>query len=73
MEFAALCKLLAIPEHFVYCESLGRLSVPFSFFMLLTSSDIFLVVNSSVNFVVYCCVGKEFRHEVWRMFTRGRC
>lgn len=58
--------------HFEYCDSMQRLSVPFFFVMLLTTSDIFLVFNSSVNFVVYCCVGEEFRHEVWRLFLPRR-
>ena len=55
-------------EHFVFCEENGRYSVPVSVFLLLAISDLFLVFNSSVNFVIYCVVVKEFRQQVWRAF-----
>ncbi|TRY77431.1 hypothetical protein TCAL_07428 [Tigriopus californicus] len=55
-------------EHYNYCEQQGRYSVPVSFFMLLTTNDIFLVFNSSVNFVIYCFVVKEFRDCVKEFF-----
>jgi hypothetical protein len=59
-------------EHFTYCARIGRYSVPVSFFLLLTANDFFLVFNSSVNFVIYCCVGKEFRYRVIRLFLRRK-
>lgn len=55
-------------EHYNFCEQRGRYSVPVSFFMLLTTNDIFLVFNSSVNFVIYCFVVKEFRDCVKELF-----
>lgn len=58
-------------EHFEHCsEHYGRYGVPVTFLVLLSTSDIFLVFNSSINFVIYCCVGKEFRHSALKLFTR---
>ncbi len=59
-------------RNFDYCVNLGRYSVPVSHFLLLAVSDIFLVFNSSVNFVIYCCVGREFRYRVIRLFVRAK-
>ena len=57
-------------EHFEYCDKhYGRYGVPVTFLMLLSTSDIFLVFNSSINFVIYCCVGMEFRHAVMQLFS----
>jgi hypothetical protein len=56
-------------EHYFYCKSVGRYSVPAVFFILLSTNDIFLVFNASVNFVIYCCVGKEFKRKLWQIVT----
>ena len=41
-------------------------------YFLLPIQDFLLVVNSSVNFVIYCLVGKKFRRAFFDLFWRGR-
>ncbi len=38
-----------------------RHHVPFYTFILHNLNYLFLVCNSSVNFIVYCCVGRDFK------------
>ena len=38
-----------------------RLHAPAYIYYLHAANDIFLVFNSSINFVIYCCVNEEFR------------
>lgn len=57
----------------LYCHSRGQYSVPVAYLMLLATSDLALVLNSSVNFVIYCCVGNEFRMAVRKTIMRCQC
>ncbi len=41
-----------------------RFHVPVAFYVMLSASNLLLVVNSSINFVIYCFVGKTFRSEL---------
>ncbi|CAB4055248.1 TRHR [Lepeophtheirus salmonis] len=52
------------PEHHAYCENEGRIHVPVAFYVMLSASNLLLVVNSSMNFIIYCCVGRTFREEL---------
>ena len=38
--------------------------MPVAFYVMLSLSHLLLVVNSSINFLIYCCVGKSFRAEL---------
>eukprot|EP00095_Tigriopus_kingsejongensis_P000943 maker-scaffold360_size197209-snap-gene-0.39 protein:Tk00943 transcript:maker-scaffold360_size197209-snap-gene-0.39-mRNA-1 annotation:"fmrfamide receptor-like isoform x1" len=51
-------------EHHDFCSQRGRFHVPVAFYVMLSASHLLLVVNSSINFLVYCCVGKTFREEL---------
>lgn len=51
-------------EHHDFCSQRGRFHVPVAFYVMLSASHLLLVVNSSINFLVYCCVGKSFRAEL---------
>ena len=42
---------------------LFRHHVPFVLYILLLLNNLFVVFNSSVNFIVYCCVSKSFRNR----------
>ena len=41
-----------------------RFHVPVAFYVMLSASHLLLVVNSSINVVLYCVVGKSFRAEL---------
>ena len=46
-----------------------RFHVPVVMYVLLSLHNLLLVVNSSINFIIYCCVGKRFRQELKLMLT----
>ena len=45
-----------------------RHHVPVAFYILFHLNSLFLVVNSSVNFIIYCVIGKDFRKKVIELF-----
>ena len=47
-----------------------RHHVPVLTYLLHNLSYFFLVCNSSVNFLVYCFVGKEFKQRMLKMFHK---
>ena len=49
--------------HKIPLFELYRFHVPVAFYVMLSASNLLLVVNSSINFIIYCCVGKTFRWE----------
>ncbi len=55
-------------DHFMHCHRLGRHHAPVAFRVLLTVSHVFIIVNSSVNFILYCLVGKDFREKLKSLF-----
>jgi len=57
-------------EHFETCFKLGRYHVPASIYVLTNIHHVFLVLNSSINFIIYCCVGKEFRRKLVALFCK---
>ena len=56
-----------------YCAKIG--AVPFSFWsiLLLNVSHFLLVMNSSVNMIVYCLLGSRFRSEVRKIMDNFVC
>ena len=59
-------------EHFRRCRTLGRYHIPVAFYVLVNFHHLFLVLNSSVNFIIYCAVGKEFRDKMFQLFKCRR-
>ena len=57
----------------IACESAGRNGFPFSGFIFITLSEILLVINSSMNMVIYCCINGNFRKKVlfWKEYFRS--
>ena len=56
-------------EHHYFCLQQNKYHVPVIWYVLLSLHHLLLVVNSSVNFVIYCCVGKRFRQELTMMMA----
>ena len=56
-------------EHYRHCRQSGLYHIPVAFYVLVNFHHLFLVINSSVNFIIYCCVGKEFRSRMVKMFS----
>lgn len=59
-------------EHFLRCTSQGRYHIPVVFYVLVHIHHLVLVLNSSINFIIYCCVGKEFRMKLVGLFCREK-
>ena len=63
---------LALPEkavlsHFYKCFDAGKYHVPVAMYFFVHLHHLFLVVNSSINFVIYCIMGRQFRKQLKRM------
>ncbi len=58
-------------RHYEYCRQRGLFASPFSVWILTSCNQLSLVVNSSINFVVYCFVGRSFRKTLFGLFARG--
>ena len=56
--------LLIMYIQFNFC----RYHVPVAFYVLHNFHYLFLVFNSSINFVIYCLVSKDFRTKMLQMF-----
>jgi hypothetical protein len=39
--------------------------------VLISFNNLFLVLNSSINFIIYCAVRKSFRHTILRILRCG--
>ena len=56
-------------ETFRECSRRGLYNIPMAFILFVSAHHLLLVINSSVNFIIYCCVGREFRSQVYRCCT----
>ena len=54
-------------EHYTYCNERGRYHVPVAIYFLTHSLHLFLVINSSINFVIYCFMGRQFRKKLMNL------
>ena len=62
---------LGTQAHFEFCQGrLGRLHVPAAFYVMGNVNHLLLVLNSSVNCVIYYCCGETFRKGFARLFSR---
>ena len=55
-------------QHFEYCMNRGRFPSPFIVWIMTSFNNVFLVLNSSINFVVYCLMGRSFRNTLIDLF-----
>ena len=56
--------------HADYCMAKNKLNSPFYVWILTSFNNFFLVFNSSINFVVYCFVGRRFRNTLVSFFKK---
>ncbi len=57
------------------CVRRGRFHIPVYFCVMVYMHHLVLALNSSVNFIIYCCVGRDFRNRLREMLCgrrRGR-
>ena len=54
------------------CTQAGRYPIPALWFCVDDLSHVLILLNSSLNFYIYCVVGKKFRTEL-SSFLRGKC
>ena len=56
----------------IACESAGKNDFPLWGFITITFSELLLVINSSVNMIIYCCLNGNFRKRVlsWKNHLR---
>ena len=60
---------LALPtktllNHYNYCHAQGKYHIPVAIYYFTQLHHLFLVINSSVNFVIYCIMGRQFRKQL---------
>ena len=58
-------------EHFLYCHNRGQLHSPYAVYILTSFNNLCLVLNSSINFVVYCFAGRRFRNTLIGFFKKN--
>ncbi|QQP40973.1 Hypothetical protein FKW44_015207, partial [Caligus rogercresseyi] len=52
-------------DHYLFCSQQKKLHVPLLFIILNSFNNLFLIINSSVNFIIYCAVRKSFRKSFY--------
>ena len=60
----------ALYSHFVHCKKQGRYHVPVMIYFLTHMHILLLVFNSSINFVIYCVMGRHFRLKLRELIQK---
>ena len=55
----------------MYCHDRGRFHSPYAVYILTSFNNLCLVLNSSINFVVYCMAGRSFRRTLIDLLCRA--
>ena len=58
----------SIYEHYIHCDKKGLYHVPVVNYFLTHMHYLFLAINSSVNFIIYCAMGQQFRRQLCKMW-----
>eukprot|EP00094_Tigriopus_californicus_P012981 TCALIF_12552-PA protein Name:"Similar to FR FMRFamide receptor (Drosophila melanogaster)" AED:0.26 eAED:0.26 QI:0/0.33/0.14/0.57/1/1/7/0/759 len=61
---------LTMDKH-TFCTNASQFSVPVFLYVLHSLSNLLVVLNSSVNFIVYCLVEESFRQELKNLLKRS--
>ena len=68
--FQTLHSYQSTKEHFLFCQRMNYLPYPVTFLILIQLNHLFVVLNSSINFIIYCAVRKSFRQRIWTILKR---
>lgn len=55
---------------FHFCLKMEKFHMPLGMMFLAELNYFFLVLNSSINFLIYCCVSQEFRRKLLELLCR---
>ena len=59
--------------HISSCKQIGRYFQPSDTIWFITYlSHLTMIINSSINFIIYCIVGRRFRKEMFYYFNTSR-
>ena len=56
---------------FLIGDNEDRYHVPVAIYFLTFTHHLFLVLNSSINFIIYCLMGRQFREQLKNMLTKS--
>lgn len=70
--FQTLHSKQSTKNHYDFCLLQERSHFPATFLILISFNNLFLVLNSSINFIIYCAVRKTFRHTIFRILRCSR-
>ena len=59
---------LRTTEHMAHCDLIDRFPMPVVVYIFISISDWLLVVNSSINFIIYCVIENSFWSEARAVF-----
>ena len=57
--------------YFFIGDNEDRYHVPVAIYFLTFTHHLFLVLNSSINFIIYCLMGRQFREQLKNMLTKS--
>ncbi len=63
-------------KHHSYCLMQGKFHIPVVLYGLMSASNVLIVFNSSVNFIIYCLVEESFRSKLLSILSswcKGLC
>ena len=62
--YTLLLPTKALLNHYNYCHAQKKYHIPVAIYYFTQLHHLFLVINSSVNFVIYCIMGRQFRKQL---------
>ena len=57
-------------EHYSFCKAQEKYHIPVGLYLMAISHYFFIVVSSSINFIIYCAMGRQFRMELKSLCKR---
>ena len=51
-------------EHYNYCREKKKYHIPVALYLMAISHYFFIVFSSSINFIIYCAMGRQFQLQL---------